>query len=453
MAKKSTEKKTSLEPSEVFCAAGLLIPTSKIMQLVSDNTGGALIEWAATSGLQVVSKIKPLDGRFKTMFSSAPTQSGDKRTALVANIVAGFSAAIGVKSFVKQMGDNVDVFPAIYMTGAQWPAAVEKFRLRNENTGFDYNSSDMVVEVDSQTYYGISLKKKKNVKGADPTIINKAYSTFIDGPKFEKQRNALNDIRQNYFPNVVRKAQEEGIINVSGLAQMSNSQIWNHKIQAPNGGKKYDLINIKGYNSDDSPVDLSDIEGTIEGTTFFDATKKGKVGLRDFINADLAKPDNELYQGFNQIIQANAKFFADSLIDIVLKTKMQTKLDAKKIGDMFFEFALVTGYADYTPNKKDSSKDKLVLEAAKVLPQHTILCGLANLAGSKKPYKMHLDTEQKEKTNAAKVFYKLTRDGKSILDLQLRYKGDFKQQPQFFATLSDDFITQMQEECVVKRKK
>ena len=66
---------------------------------------------------------------------------------------------------------------------------------------------------------------------------------------------------------------------------------------------------------------------------------------------------------------------------------------------------------------------------------------------------MHLDTEQKEKTNAAKVFYKLTRDGKSILDLQLRYKGDFKQQPQFFATLSDDFITQMQEECVVKRKK
>ena len=153
MAKKSTEKKTSLEPSEVFCAAGLLIPTSKIMQLVSDNTGGALIEWAATSGLQVVSKIKPLDGRFKTMFSSAPTQSGDKRTALVANIVAGFSAAIGVKSFVKQMGDNVDVFPAIYMTGAQWPTAVDRFRLRNENTGFDYNSSDMVVEVDNQTYY------------------------------------------------------------------------------------------------------------------------------------------------------------------------------------------------------------------------------------------------------------------------------------------------------------
>ena len=46
--------------------------------------------------------------------------------------------------------------------------------------------------------------EKKNVKGADPTIINKAYSTFIDGPKFTKQRDSLNEVRQNYFPEVVK---------------------------------------------------------------------------------------------------------------------------------------------------------------------------------------------------------------------------------------------------------
>ena len=232
---------------------------------------------------------------------------------------------------------------------------------------------------------------------------------------------------------------------------MSNEQIWSHKVQAPNGGKKYDLINIKGFNSDDKPVDLSDIEGTVEGNTFFDATKKGEVGLRDYINADLAKNDNKLYQGFNNIIQDNAEYFADSLIDIVLKTKMQTKLKAKDIGNMFFEFALVTGYADYSPNKKDPSKDKLVLKPAKVIPQHTILCGLANLAGNKKPYKMEFDKAQKEATNAAKIFYKLSKDGTTILDLQLRYKGDFKQQPQFFATLSDDFIIQMQDDCIIEK--
>ena len=430
-----------------------MIPTSKINELVKDNTGGDLISWAATEGLTAVSNVKPLDNRFKQMFTTAPTLKDKKRNDLVANIVAGFSAAIGIKKFIKMMGDNVDVLPAVYLTGAQWPQAVSDFRLKSEASGFDYNSSDMVVEVDSETYYGISLKKKKNVKGADPTIINKAYSTFIDGPKFDKQRNALNKIRQSYFPKVVRKAQEDGIVNIKDLNTMSDEQIWNHKVQAPNGGKKYDLINIKGFNSDDKPVDLSDIDGTVEGTTFFDSAKKGEVGLRDYINADLAKNDNELYQGFNNIIQDNAEYFADSLIDIVLKTKMQTKLKAKDIGSMSFEFALVTGYADYSPNKKDPSKDKLILKPAKVIPQHTILCGLANLAGNKKPYKMEFDKAQKEATNAAKIFYKLSKDGTTILDLQLRYKGDFKQAPQFFATLSPDFKNQMFKECLVMREK
>ena len=326
------------------------------------------------------------------------------------------------------------------------------FRLKNEASGFDYNSSDMVVEVDKETYYGISLKKKKNAKGADPTIINKAYSTFIDGPKFEKQRKKLNEIRQKYFPEIVKKAQENGIINIAGLDSMTNEQIWNYKVKSPNGGKTYDLINIKGYNSDDTPVDLSDIEGTVEGTTFFDATKKGKVGLRDYINNDLSEQNNKLYEGFNNIIQANAEFFATSLIDIVLKTKMQSKLDAKKIDGMFFEFALVTGYADFSPSKKNPNQSRLILKSAKVIPQHSILCGLANLAGNNKPYEMELDTVKKDESNAAKLFYKLSRDGVTILDLQLRYKGDFKQQPQFFATLSDEFIAQMKDECLVKRK-
>ena len=449
MATKSTEKKTSLEPSEVFCAAGLLMPTRKINELVKDSSGGDLLTWASTDGLNVVSKVKPLDPKFKAMFSGAASLSGKSRNDLVANIVAGFSAAIGVKKFVKSMGDNVDIVDNVYLTGAKWPTAVEKFQLKNEKSGFDYNSSDFVVEVDNKTFYGISLKKKKNVKGADPTIINKAYSTFIDGPSFQKQRDKLNEIRQNYFPNVIRKAQEAGVINIKGLDRMSNSDIWSMKVQAPNGGKKYDLINIKGFNNTDNPVDLSDIDGTIEGTTFFDATKKGQVGLRDFINADLAKEDNELYQGFNKLIQENAEFFATSLIDIVLKTQMQTKLKAKEIGDYFFEFALVTGYADYTPKKKGD--DVLNLKPAKVLPQHTILCGLANLAANNKPYLMVYDGDAKKDAEAAKVFYKLKRDGVTILDLQLRYKGDFKQQPQFFATLSDEFIAQMHDECVIER--
>ena len=69
MAKKSTEKKTSLEPSEVFCAVGLLMPTKDMKNLVKDETGAALLKWASSDGDKIAnSGIDPLDARFKAMF-------------------------------------------------------------------------------------------------------------------------------------------------------------------------------------------------------------------------------------------------------------------------------------------------------------------------------------------------------------------------------------------------
>ena len=458
MAQAKTEKKTSLEPSEVFCAMGLLMNIKEIGDLTKDKSGKKLLRWASekTTISQAEKGIKPFDNRFKKMFESAgdPKFVNDikKREPLVANIVAGFSAALGVKRFMYFMGDSNKPVEKVYLTGATWPSEVNDFRLRNEDTKFDYNSSDMVAEVNDITYYGISLKKKKNITGADPTLINKAYSTFIDGDKFIKQRNQLNKIRQEYFAEMVRKAQREGIINllIDGVpADKADTQaIWDHKVIDPRNPKKsYAVINLKGSNKDDDPVEVSDVTDPL----LFDATKKGTIGLRSYINDDLARPDNELYGKMNAIIQKNAEFFADSLIDIVLKTKMQTKLLAKDIGNFHFEFCLVTGFADFTQDKKNVTNSKLKLKPATVIPQHTILCGLANLQDNKKKYLMKLDTEQKMKSNAAKIFYNLSKDGVNILELQLRYKGDFKQPPQFFATLSTDFKHQMFDECKIKR--
>ena len=72
MAGASTEKKTSLEPSEVFCACGLLMPQLKMSELVKDQTGTSLLKWAAGDGLKLArSGIKPLDNKFVAMFNSA----------------------------------------------------------------------------------------------------------------------------------------------------------------------------------------------------------------------------------------------------------------------------------------------------------------------------------------------------------------------------------------------
>ena len=468
MAKKSTEKKTSLEPSEVFCAVGLLMPTKDMIKLVKDQTGAALLNWASSDsdiklegngngkipGCNKIAKkgIDPLDGRFKAMFTKAGTlKRGDnKRKDMVANIVAGFSGALGSKAFMAAMHTEVDVATAVYMTGAKWPSDVDIFRMKDQSSGFDYNSSDLVVQAGPKKFFGISLKKKPNIKSPDPTIINKAFSTFLDGDdKNKKALEDLNKVRQEYFAGIVKKAQKDGIINVRGLESMSTEEVWNKKLKKLDG-KDVALINLKGFNEKDDPIELTDVPGTVDQLTIYDKPT-GRMGLKDYINADLSKKDNELFKGFNEIVQKNAEYFANSLIDMVLKVQLDTKLSAKDIGDYNFEFALVTGFADYKQNSKDATKDKLKLEKAKFIPLHTILCGLANLAGNNKPYKMELDTTKKEKANAAKVFYQLSRDGVPILDLELRYKGDFKSMPQFFATITDEFYTQLDKKCLVTK--
>ena len=426
------------------------------------------MKWVIDDGWNIASNAQKIDmagndKKFKKFFkedavkykvAGDPSYSStdkDKRKQLVGAVVAGFSAAMGIQDFMKSMGDSGKV-SKVYLTGATWPKEVNDFRLKNEDSGFDYNSSDMVCKVNSQTFYGISLKKKTNAKGADPTMINKAYSTFLKSTKFDTARENLLKERVKYFAQKVRDAHKEPgdkqIINMPEVLKMNDDEIWNYNFKKPDG-TNVALINLKGSNSDDKPVMLSDVEGSVADKQLLNKPK-GKMGLKEYINADLAKPDNKLFGKFREVIDENGELFAESLIDIVLKTKMQSRLSAKKIGKMFFEFALVTGYADYS-QRKDPSQDKLTLNPAKVIPQHSILCGLSNLAGNKKKYEVVYDTKQKEETNAAKVFYDLNRDGTTILNLQLRYKGNFKQQPQFFATLADGFVKQMHEECVITR--
>ena len=455
MADTSTTKKTSLEPSEVFCALGLLIKNSLIDALCKDVSGEALLQWSAVEGLALSKKIKALDPKFTKMIQDAgKVKDKKKRTDLVANIVAGFSGAKGVKKFLDKMDTKVDTVTAVYMTGATWPQEVSKFRLKEKGENFDYNSSDLVVQVGQKKFFGISLKKKPKPNSPDPTIINKAFSTFLTGndPEIKKMSDDLNKVRQEYFANIVKKAQKDGIISIRGLDTMSTEDVWNAKLKNPRKrNETVALINLKGFNEKDNPVELSDIPGTVEQLTVYDKPT-GRMGLKDYINKDLARVDNELFAGFSEIIDKRADFFADTLIDMVLKTQLNTKLNAKNIGNFNFEFALVTGFADYTPNRKDASKDKLILRGATFIPLHTILCGLANLAGAEDKFEIKPDAKQKAETNAAKVFYTLSKQNVPILDLQLRYKGDFKAQPQFFATITKKFKEQMFKECKVKKK-
>ena len=463
--RKSTQKpqgNTKLEPSEIFAAVGMMMK-EKAMQDLCNDDGNKIMAWltdpkaglALSKGVVIQGNRTKYEGFFKV-----PPDGGspNKRTERIKDVVAGFSAAIGFKKFAAKFDAPADfTAPAggVFLTGAKWTGEVADFRLERESDGFDYNSSDIVVRVKRDTFYGISLKKKSTAKSPDPTLINKAFDTLLQGTTFEDARKDLKKARQKYFPKLIKEAATIGtgtvgdpkpIIFVDGIEKMSDEQIWNTRLQG--AGKTYALINLKGSNNDDNPVILSEVEGGLAAgpKSLFDKPSGGGVGLKDFINSKLAAQDNELFAEFDTVLQAYAKTFADGLIDTVLKTKMQSQLRAKNIGKMDFEFALVTGYGNYTKSKGPT------LEKAAVYEQHSILCGLANLAGNNKPYLLELDKKKKQEANAAKLFYNLSRDGTTILHIELRYKGDFRAQPQFFATMSKDFVTQMFDDCVIEKR-
>ena len=133
-----------------------------------------LITSSCTSETKTISQaekgITPFDNRFKKMFESAgdPKFVNDikKREPLVANIVAGFSAALGVKRFMYFMGDSNKPVDKVYLTGATWPSEVNDFRLQNEDTKFDYNSSDIhnINEVALKNNYEIVTTEKDFMK-------------------------------------------------------------------------------------------------------------------------------------------------------------------------------------------------------------------------------------------------------------------------------------------------
>ena len=107
-----------------------------------------------------------------------------------------------------------------------------------------------------------------------------------------------------------------------------------------------------------------------------------------------------------------------------------------------FDFALVTGVGYARGN------DVFVGQSS-VVDLKTTLCGLSRLDKYYKndKYKIVIDKEKSAKSNAAKIFLQLKRGILVLLDLEIRYKGQFTPQPQFQGTLSQKFIEFLKKEC------
>lgn len=357
-----------------------------------------------------------------------PNDAAKKK--VYADMAAAISAVIGTRKEV-----NPGPPARVYLTGNKWHRDVEKFKI-NAYGMADYNSSDVILFYPPKTYVGISLKKKPATTAASPTLINNAFSKFIEGPKLAKVRIQLNEHRIKFFANVIKQAcQKGGPLENIGVAKKdigrlnpNNIQdakiLWDMKVARQKGNRveQIALINLKGEN------ELSR-DGLIRNSS-----SPSQMSFRNYVNDQLKSTGgklNPLYSGFLQIMNNPdvSNTLADALLTRVLKLNLLDELNTWKQAE--FGFYLTEGVGTVDSNLKPS------IGTANIVDIHSVMLAMATL--SKQPARMELDKKKTFARDAAKVFFTLYKGKTPVLDIELRYKGSFTAMPQFFAGITPEF--------------
>jgi hypothetical protein len=244
----------------------------------------------------------------------------------------------------------------------------------------------------------------------------------------------LQAARQAFFADVIKEALISGpLVGLAKLPDGSNprnapaEKLWNTRIKILKNGKETSvpLINLKdiGIVSDPALLNTNEISKT-------DAT-----AMRDFVNSKLGKVGNQpnsLYKQFLQIIKQNQQLFADTLINLILKKSLLDTMSEYTQND--FEFILTTGVGVVTISKTTGMN--IQLGQGTCIGIDSVGLALAYLRKQQKI--IEIDQVKTQTSNAAKLYFKVKSGDLELLDLELRYKGDFKAQPQFQAFLSPD---------------
>ncbi len=118
------------------------------------------------------------------------------------------------------------------------------------------------------------------------------------------------------------------------------------------------------------------------------------------------------------------------LVNLVLKK------DLKDLKKKNFNFSLITGIGKYSP------KTGVSIEDADVKDIDTVVAKLDELFAKGKPtIEFNYNKKQafQEGAGGAKLHYVVKVGGMDIMKNEIRYKGSFTAQPQFFAVFTEKF--------------
>ena len=344
---------------------------------------------------------------------------------------------------------NSAIPQAVYLTGNQWHKDVEDFKIKAWGMA-DYNSSDVILgygKISSMSgnkghFIGISLKKKPTTKADSPTLINNAFSKFIEGQ--DKLIKRLDDHRICFFAGLIKEAACDRKGPLCGLGEVQGNkavekldpgkrsdaqELWDMRIKTKkilkNGKHEVvPLINLKGQghiSSDNDPI-----------------VKKGGLKPQDdfriWVNKRLQSKNskvNPLFKGFLDIMnEPDVKnTLANVLLARVLKTSLLDQLETWEKNE--FGFYLVEGVGTVNTALEQT------VAPANVINIHSVMIAMSKLA--KCEAKMVLDEANTFSRKAAKVYFILYKGKCPVLNIELRYKGSFTALPQFFAGLTPQF--------------
>lgn len=274
----------------------------------------------------------------------------------------------------------------VYLTGQAWDKDVQQFQITKYGMR-DFNSSDFIVKK-GDNYLGVSLKKKKRITQADPTLINKSFSSLLQDRKFDKIRKKLDQKAGLFYLRVLARGKREGSLNPELLKDMEktrpNSTNWKNYIQR---------------------VD------------------------NDLINREL-KTSKSLFKDMADVIIENKDMLANQLLQLIFKA------DLKELQKVNFDFALVTGIGDYGPQKG------VVVEPGEYKDIDTVTTKLDDIA-SKGGIDLRFTPGSAQAfepgSTAAMLQFDLILGGVPLCNIKLRYKGNFRSAPSFLAVMTDEF--------------
>jgi len=440
----------AFEPSEGLYAGLSFVSTQDLNAAKTDSNKFRALYFTALANLRDSTKVfdAPGDPTRRGMIQAinlGQTPTAKKQLAIYSDLAAAISAVLGTRSELRA-GDKIP--SRVYLTGNRWHPDVGIFKV-NAFGMADYNSSDVILKLNHNDYVGISLKKKPTARADSPTLINNAFSKFIQGPELASTREKLNAQRKKFFAEVIKEAASPGGPLVT-LAQITGSRsisqlnpsvdrdaqiLWNMKVLIMKNNKlqSIPLINIK--KADDAVSE--DGNGLIANS----GSDTAQLSFRNFVNAKLKSVGGQpspLYQDFLDVMNEDSvkDKLAGALLNRVLKTGLLDSLDTWQSNE--FGFMLAEGVGTVNTNTLDPN-----IGSANVIDIHSIMIAVAKLA--REEAKMEIDDAKMRTRNAAKVFFKLYKGDTPILNIELRYKGSFTAMPQFFASMTTEFKSLIRE--------